>query len=67
MKALKPTDKFNVLKELHQNDGTAGGIYEGLYQPHRDGVWCWVYQWRQLSELVLLKNETNSQQSHYSH
>ena len=61
------TDKFDVFTELQQNNGTAGGIYEGLYQPHRDGIWCWVCQWYQLLELCPVKNETNSQQSRYSH
>ena len=44
-----------MLTKLHQNSSTAGGIYEGLYQPCKDDIWFWVCQWRQLPELVLLK------------
>ena len=31
-------DKFVVLKELHQNSYTAGGLYEGLDRPSRDDI-----------------------------
>ena len=31
-------DKFVVLKELHQNRCTAGGLYNGLDQPSRDDI-----------------------------
>ena len=31
-------DKFVVLKEPHQNNCTAGGLYEGLVQPSRDDI-----------------------------
>ena len=31
-------DKFVVLKKLHQNSCTAGGLYEGLDRPSRDDI-----------------------------
>ena len=36
-KALNLTGNSDMLKKLHQNSGTTGGVYEGLNQPHMQG------------------------------
>ena len=55
-----------MLTELHQNSGTAGGVYEGLYQPHRDGIVLGL-QAVPVAGICSVENETNSQQLHNSH